>query len=189
MCAADAAILSSLRERVESREEYAGRLRERVVGLGREGRWQPYVDSISCLLGIGPETALLAAAEFDDFGRFRSGRRVRNWIGLAPTEHSSGERGAHGGITKGGPSCLRKSIVEGLSSMPARKTPSKPLRKGQEPAPDALRVARKGNRRLFERYNSLVDAGKGANKAKVATAAEEACWIWRVGLEVQASLA
>lgn len=189
MRAADAAILASLRERVESREDYAGRLRAAVVGLGREERWRPYVDSISCLIGVGPETALLAAAEFDDFERFRSGRRVKNWAGMAPTERSSGEKGAHGGITKGGPSCLRKCIIEGLSSMPTRRTPSKSLRKGQEPAPNALRVARKGNRRLFERYNSLVDAGKGANTAKVATAAEEACWIWRVGLEVQASLA
>ena len=60
---------------------------------------------------------------------------------------------------------------------------------GQAPVGDALRISRKGNRRLFERYNRLVDAGKGANKAKVATASEETCWIWRIGLEVQASLA
>ena len=189
MCAADAAILASLRERVDSRKDYSDRLRSAVIGLGREGRWRPYVDSISCLIGIGPEAALLAAAEFDDFTRFRSGRRVRNWVGMAPTEHSSGEKGTCGGITKGGPSCLRKCIIEGLSSMPLRKTPLKSLRKGQEPEGDALRIARKGNRRLFARYNHLVDSGKGANKAKVATASEEACWIWRVGLEVQASIA
>lgn len=189
MCAADAAILRSLRERVEARRDYADGLRAKVVELGRAERWRPYVDSISCLIGIGPETALLAAAEFDDFARFRSGRRVRNWIGMAPAEHSSGEKGSRGAITKGGPSCLRKCIVEGLSSMPARKTPSKALRKGQAPVGDALRISRKGNRRLFERYNRLVDAGKGANKAKVATASEETCWIWRIGLEVQASLA
>jgi len=159
-----------------------------VVALGREGRWRPYVDSISCLIGVGPETALLAAAEFDDFGRFGSGRRVRNWAGMAPTEHSSADKRSHGGITKGGPACLRRCIIEGMSSMSARKTPSRSLRRGQEPVPSALRVARKGNRRLFARYNGLVEAGKGANKAKVAVAAELACWIWRVGLEVQASL-
>lgn len=189
MCAADAALLSSLRERVGDRKAFADGLRARVLELGGSDRWRPYVDSISCLLGIGPETALLAAAEFDDFGRFRSGRRVRNWLGIAPDEHSSGERSRYGRITKGGPSCLRRCIIEGLASMPSRRTPAKPLRKGQDPVAEALRVARAGNRRLFARYNSLVEAGRGHNKAKVATAAEEACWIWRVGLEVMGSLA
>lgn len=188
LCDADASFLERLIARVDQREAEAENLRRDVLDLGSTERWRPYVDSISCLLGIGPETALLAAAEFDDFSRFRSGRRVRNWIGLAPSEHSSGEKGAHGSVTKGGPSCLRKCLIEGLASMPVRKTPNKSVRKGQDPLPEALRIARKGNRRLFARYNALVGGGKGCNKAKVAVAAEEACWVWRVGLEVQGSL-
>lgn len=185
---ADREFLTALVGRVDQRSSEAFDLRKKVLDLGSTERWRPYVDSVSCLLGIGPETALLASAEFDDFSRFESGRKVRNWIGMVPSEHSSGEKGAHGSITKGGPSCLRKSLIEGLASMHLRKTPNKSLRKGQEPVPEALRVARKGNRRLFSRYNALVDAGKGRNKVKVAVAAEEVCWVWSVGLIVQESL-
>jgi transposase len=187
MCPADAGLLSSLRERVDDRKAYADGLRARVIGLGRQDRWRPYVDSISCLMGVGPETALLAAAEFDDFSRFRSGRRVRNWLGTTPSEHSSGERGSRGGITKGGPTCLRRCLIEGLSSISGRKTATKSLRRGQEPVAEAHRVARQGNRRLLARYRTLADAGKDGNRARVAVASEEACWIWRVGLEVAAA--
>lgn len=104
----DREVLAGLRERVDWHAGYASEARVRVVALGRTERWRPYVDSLSCLLGVGPEAALLAAAEFDDFSRFSSGRRVRNWLGVAPSEHSSGESSSRGRATKGGPACLRR---------------------------------------------------------------------------------
>lgn len=186
---ADSALLADLRRRVDERSSYAAELRARVLELGGADAWRPYVDSISCLLGVGPETALLAAAEFDDFSRFASGRRVRSWLGAVPSEHSSGESQSRGRVTKSGPAALLRALVEGSASISLRKTPNKALRRGQEPVPEALRVARKGNRRLIARYNALADAGKAHNKARVAVVSEEACWIWQVGLSVQASLA
>lgn len=188
LCPGDAALLADLRERVGARAAYAAGLRGRVLALGAEPRWRPYVDSISCLLGIGPETALLAAAEFDDFSRFRSGGRVGGWLGAVPPGRSSGESSSRGPITKAGPAALLRALVEGTAPIALRRTPEKPLRRGQGPVPEAREVARRGNRRLLARYRALAGAGKAPNKARVAVVAEEACWAWQVGLAVQASL-
>ena len=185
---ADALTLSLFRQDVEDWRARVDERRRLVLALCQEDRWKPYVDSISQLTSIGPETALLAAAELGDFRRFRSGRRVRSWMGLTPKEHSSGEKGSRGSITKSGPSCLRKCLVEGLSSFPRRKSAIKRTRKGQEPVPGTRAEAAKANARLMKRRKALEDDGKSNNKIKVALASELAVWIWHIGVTVAESL-
>ena len=180
--------LSLYRQDVEDWRAKVDERRRLVLALCQEDRWKPYVDSISQLTSVGPETALLAAAELGDFRRFRSGRRVRSWMGLTPKEHSSGEKGSRGSITKSGPSCLRKCLVEGLSSFPRRKSAIKRTREGQEPVPGTRAEAAKANARLMRRYRALEDGGKSGNKIKVALASELAVWIWHIGVIVAESL-
>lgn len=186
---ADRALLERLRAVADQRARDAAGLRGEVLKMASLPRWKPYVDSISMLKGVDSLAALLAAAEFDDFSRFTSGRRVSSWLGCVPSNRSSGETEAHGRVTKGGPAALRRLLVEGLSSIPRWKGPGKGPRRGQEPVPAAARVARAGSARMLTRYEALTAAGKPANKAKVAVVNEEIRWIWRIGLEVQLALA
>ena len=186
---ADRSLLERLRGIAEERSRAASELLADVRRMSDEPRWKPYVDSISMLKGVDTLAALLAAAEFDDFTRFTSGRKVSCWLGCIPSNHSSGEDESRGPVTKGGPSCLRRLLVEGLSSIPRWKGPGKKPRKGQEPLPAAARIARAGSARMLKRYDALLAAGKHANKAKVAVVNEEIRWIWRIGLSVQQEIA
>lgn len=186
---ADRALLERLRAVADQRARDAARLRDDVLAACSLPRWKPYVDSISMLKGVDSLAALLAAAEFDDFSRLASGRRVSSWLGCVPSSRPGGETESHGRVTKGGPAALRRLLVEGLSPVPRWKGPRKEPRRGQEPVPAAERVARAGSARMLARHGALTAAGKCANKAKVAVVSEEIRWVWRIGLEARSALA
>lgn len=70
------------------------------------------VGALRCLKSIEAMTALSLVVETGAFSRFDNARTCSSWIGLVPSEHSSGEKVARGGITKAGSSHLRKQLVE-----------------------------------------------------------------------------
>ena len=153
-------------------------------------RWAPYVDALALVKGVDVGTAFLAAAEFGDFSRFPNGRSVSSWLGLTPSESSSGEKVAHGRITKCGNAHLRRALVEGLSAISRFSPRPKAPRRGHEVPPEVAAKARDASTRLQERYRHLVvEAGMNANKAKVACASELARWLWAIGGMVQAGRA
>lgn len=78
---------------VEANMDLADRAKKAVLAEAAKPRWKPYVDAISALKGIDATTAFLAAAEFGDFDRFGSGRKVSAWLGTAPKDNSSGPKG------------------------------------------------------------------------------------------------
>ncbi len=104
------------------------------------------------------------------------------WVGLTPSEHSSGESDRRGAITKAGNKHLRKTLVEAAWHYLTCSGRPKDLARGQAPDPAARRHAAKGVRRLVERREALLARGVHGNKANVATARELACWVWAVGL-------
>ncbi|WP_316242579.1 transposase [Collinsella aerofaciens] len=104
------------------------------------------------------------------------------WVGLTPSEHSSGESDRRGAITKVGNKHLRKTLVEAAWHYLTCSGRPKDLAKGQAPDRGARRHAAKGVRRLVERREALLARGVHGNKANVATARELACWVWAVGL-------
>lgn len=108
--------------------------------------------------------------------------RSAAWVGLTPSEHSSGENDRRGAITKAGNKHLRKTLVEAAWHYLTCSGRPKDLAKGQAPDPAARRHAAKGVRRLVERREALLARGVHGNKANVATARELACWVWAVGL-------
>ena len=111
--------------------------------------------------------------------------RVRSfaaWVGLTPSEHSSGESDRRGAITKAGNKHLRKALVEAAWHYLTCSGRPKDLAKGQAPDRGARRHAAKGVRRPVERREALLARGVHGNKANVATARELACWVWAVGL-------
>ena len=180
------AALESYRDRVGMLSRHDSRLRAMVAAEAEKPRWKPYVDALLRLKGVDVQTAFLAAAEFGDFSRFASGRKVSCWIGAVPSESSSGPRESRGGITKDGNSHLRRSLVEGCCSMASRMRGAKREDPTRPVSPAVERIAVAANDRLFDRYGHLVGEGVHANKARMAVVRELARWIWVIGLQVQA---
>ena len=177
---------AAYRRRVRDALREVGELRKLVRELAAEPEHAPYVEALTCLKGVEAENAMLARAEFGDFSRFESGRKVSCWLGTVPSDGSSGEHDRHGRITKAGNRYLRRALVEGLSGIPAWKSGRKAAPRGADPSPACLSMAARANERLYARYDHLArERHKSANKAKVAVVNELVRWIWAIGLRVQ----
>ena len=119
--------------------------------------------------------------EADGFARFAAASGFAAWVGLVPSEHSSGESQFRGGITKAGNKHLRKLLVEAAWHYKGASRSPKDLAKGQSVDAATRRHANAGVRRLVDRRRALDEAGKQSSVANVAVARELACWCWAVG--------
>lgn len=183
------ATLDAYRRQLDACEEVEKHARELVEAEAASERWKPYVDALKRLKGLDTVSAFLAVAEFGDFSRFKSGKKVSCWVGCVPKDSTSDEKKAHGSITKAGNSHLRRTLVEGCCNIGKRNTARKKLEEGQEVSEAVERMAHKANARLLRRYQHLVgDLGKHPNKARIAVVSELSRWIWVIGLQVQNEL-
>ena len=178
---ADNDVLAYYIDRVRQAMEDKRRLDGLVAAEAAKPRWKERVDSLRCLKGVETATAADLVFEAGEFSRFKNARSFAAWIGLTPSEHSSGESERKGGITKAGNRHLRRSLVEAAWHYLNASPHSKDLAEGQAPDPAARRHAAKGVRRLVGRRASMLERGVHKNKANVATARELACWAWAIG--------
>ena len=141
--------------------------------------------ALMALRGIEFIAATTLLAEIGDLTRFRTPRELMAWLGMVPSEHSTGERIRRGAITKTGNRRARSVLVECAWSYrhPPRVSRDKLAR--LEAAPPAVRdIAWKAQSRLTARYRALRRAGKLDVVAITAVARELAAFIWAVGLAV-----
>ena len=145
----------------------------------------PAVAGLRALRGVDTITAMTVLAELGDLTRFDSPRQLMSFLGLAPSEHSSGSRRRQGAITKTGNGHVRRVLVEAAWSYrhPARKTAH--LRRKAAAAPEAVQaLAWAAQKRLRARHRHLIHAGKVRNQATTAVARELAGFIWAIACEV-----
>ena len=145
----------------------------------------PSATALMALRGIEFIAATTLLAEIGDLTRFRTPRELMAWLGMVPSEHSTGERIRRGAITKTGNRRARSVLVECAWSYrhPPRVSRDKLAR--LEAAPPAVRdIAWKAQSRLTARYRALRRAGKLDVVAITAVARELAAFIWAVGLAV-----
>ena len=161
------------------------RLEKLVEAEASKPRWKKRVDSLRCLKGVDAMAAADIVFEAGEFSRFKNARSFAAWLGLTPSEHSSGESVRQGGITKAGNKHLRRVLVEAAWHYISASPHPKDLAKGQAPDPAARRHAAKGIRRLVKRREEMLGRGVHKNKANVATARELACWCWAIGRMVE----
>ena len=161
--------------------EDKAQLEKLVEAEASKPRWKKRVDSVRCLKGIDVTSAADLVFEAGEFSRFKSARSFAAWLGLTPSEHSSGESVRQGGITKAGNKHLRKLLVEAAWHYKGASRSPKDLAKGQVVDAATRRHANAGVRRLVDRRRSMDDAGKQSSVANVAVARELACWCWAVG--------
>jgi transposase len=159
-------------------EEKIHRLQDKIEEISAEERYAERVSKLRCFKGIDTLTALTFVAEIGDFRRFRKAHEFMSYLGLVPSEHSSGDKRRIGSITKAGNSRLRKLLIE--SGWHYRSyAPSKRLRmrrKGQDSG--IVAYADKAGRRLSKKYNKLQSRGKMSQKIVTAIARELAGFIW-----------
>ena len=161
------------------------RLEKPVEAEASKPRWKKRVDSLRRLKGVDAMTAADIVFEAGEFSRFKNARSFAAWLGLTPSEHSSGESVRQGGITKAGNKHLRRVLVEAAWHYISASPHPKDLARGQAPDPAARRHAAKGIRRLVKRREEMLGRGVHKNKANVATARELACWCWAIGRMVE----
>lgn len=187
MCAQEA--LDCYVSEVRHIEAQKRAIEKRVAQHAGEERWRQRVEALRCLKGIETATAFALVVEAGMFSRFGSARAFSSWLGLVPSEHSSGERVCRGGITKAGNSHLRKLLVEAAWHYTrATKERKRGLYDDAVPARVANHAA-DGVKRLVERREHL---SRGLRKrpvvANVATARELSCWVWALGRMCEGTL-
>jgi transposase len=139
------------------------------------------VARLRCFRGIDDLSALTIAAELGDPRRFATAPRTMAYVGLVPSEHSSGARRARGGITKTGNAHLRRVLVEAAWHYRHHPFVGRALRQRQQGAPAAA-VARAwtAQQRLYRRYQRFAARGKPKQHIVTAVARELTGFLWAV---------
>jgi transposase len=153
-------------------------LDRRIEELALTPRYQPVVDRIACFRGFKTHAAMVLATEIGDFRRFESPRQLMAYLGLVPSEHSSGERRRQGTITKAGNARCRHVLVQAAWCYRRRPTVGASLRRrqaGQDPA--VVTHAWKAQHRLYKVFHRLA-AKKPKQVAATAVARELIGFIW-----------
>jgi transposase len=146
----------------------------------------PVVCALQALRGMALVVAATLIAELGDITRFANPRQLMSYLGLVPSEHSSGGTRRQGGITKAGNGAARRMLIEAAWSyrFPARISRDLLLR--QEGLPKAIRdVAWKAQERLCRRYRKLSQAGKLPTVVTAAIARELSGFVWSIAQLVQ----
>ncbi|MCP3870014.1 MAG: IS110 family transposase [Gammaproteobacteria bacterium] len=141
----------------------------------------PIVDSLVALRGIDKIAAMVLLAELGDISRFASPKQLMAYLGLVPSEHSSGGRRRQGAITLTGNGHARRMLVESAWSYRFQARQTMHLkRKAKNASAEAKAIAWRAQTRLCGRYRTLTQAGKNTKLVCVAIARELVGFIWDI---------
>jgi len=161
------------------------RLTEQIRELSGLSRLSELIKSLQSMRGVSLIVAATLASELGDLSRFERPSQLMAYLGLIPSEHSSGDKQRKGSITKTGNSHVRKALVEAAQAyrLPARK--SRAIQKRQEGVSEKIcDISWKAQYRLCGRYKKLTGRGKNTNLVKTAVARELAGFAWAIAQEL-----
>ena len=160
-----------------------GGLEQALAELAEQSAWAESIGRLRCLRGIDTLSAVGLQAEIGDFHRFGHPRQLAAFLGLVPSEDSTGERRRQGSITKAGSKHARRLLVEAAWHYRQRPRVSADLerrQRGQDPR--AVDCAWRCQRRLYQRWQRLDgERGKRRTVCAVATARELSTFCWELG--------
>ena len=169
--------LRTVTEQHERLERLERELHEQV----KSWRLYPVVEAVQALRGVELTGAIILLAELGDLTRFDHPRPLMNYLGLTPSEYTTGERRRQGGITKAGNTHARRALVEGAWAYRYPAKVSRHLQLGLEKLPAEVQaISWKAQVRLCKRYRQLTARGKHANEVVVAIAREMAAFAWAI---------
>lgn len=176
-------------------EEYVATVKEagrRLKGLEGHMRealnsWSlaPVAEALMALRGVSLVTAMGVLAELGDLTRFDSPQELMAYLGLIPSEHSSGSTRRQGGITRTGNGHVRRLLVESAWNYRFMARKSRTIeRRAEKSSYRVQAIAWQAQKRLCGRYRHLIEAGKAKNQAVTAVARELAGFMWAIAYEV-----
>jgi transposase len=170
---------------VSEHQERLQRVAEELQTQVQTWRWVPVVEAIQALRGVQFIAAVTLIAELGDLSRFENPRQLMSYLGLIPSEHTTGERRRQGGITKTGNSHARRALIEGAWAYRYPAKVSRHLQLRLEKVPKVIQdISWKAQVRLCKRYRRLIARGKHANQVVVAIAREMAAFVWAIARTV-----
>jgi len=176
-------LMNSISEAGERLERFDTEIARQVAGW----RWEPVVKALMSLRGVALLNAATLVAELGDLHRFTRSEQLMGYLGLVPSEESTGDERQQGGITKMGNGYARRALVEAAHHYraPARLTPH--LQKRQEGLPKGVTdVAWEAQRRLHHRYKHLSGVGRKKMPVVIAAVARELSgFVWAIARQVQ----
>lgn len=160
-----------------------GELERRIEGLIPTSPWASEVGRLRCLRGVDTLTAVGLCAEIGDFARFAKAGQLMSYLGLVPSEHSSGESRRLGQITKSGSRHARRLLVEAAWHYRNPPRVGREIERRQQGQPAAaVAVAWSAQRRLHRTYSRMRKRNKRATVTTVAVARELAGFCWAIAL-------
>ena len=173
--------LHTITERISRLERLDNELTHHV----HQWRYYPVVKAIQAMRGVRLLVATGVVAELGDLSRFDHPRKLMSYLGLVPSEHSSGGKRHIGAITKCGNGRARRRLVEGAHTYRYAANISSDMQKRQEGLPkDIIDIAWKAQLRLCKRYKKMIAKGKHYNLVVTAIAREMIAYIWAIAKEV-----
>ncbi len=177
--------LQEYRDTIEEAERRLQRLTEQLRTLVPTWRWATVVDALQALRGVSFVTAAGLVTEIGDVRRFEHPRDLMAYLGLVPSEHSSGPTVRRGAITKAGNSHARRLLAEAAWAHQGVPRIGRHHGYRQEGLPKVVcDLAWKAQLRLTGRFKRLVARGKAKPKVATAIARELAGFIWAIAHEV-----
>lgn len=174
--------LDTVNECSERIERITGQIRSQVPDWSRA----PFVKAYQALRGVSLIVATTVVAEIGDMSRFKNPKELMAYLGLVPSEHSSGKTIRRGPITKTGNSHVRRVLVEAAWTYKVRPQKSQTILKRQQGLPKSIcDISWKAQMRLSTRYWRLLARGKSRQTVITAIARELSAFIWAIDREVQ----
>jgi transposase len=162
------------------------RLTDQIRQLVAQWRMAPVVKALQALRGVSLIVAATTVAEIGDLNRFENPAELMSYLGLVPSEHSSGEKTRRGSITKSGNGHVRRVLTEAAWAyrLPARV--GRGLLKRQEKLPEKVcDISWKAQVRLCSRYRQLWAKGKPRQVVVTAIARELCAFMWAIAREIE----
>jgi transposase len=161
------------------------RLEEQLVAIVPNWSMAPEVEAYQAMRGVSFMVAVTFVAEIGDVRRFDNPRQLMGFLGLVPSERSTGETIRRAGLTLAGNRRARRVLIEGAWGYRHPARVSEALRSRIAKLPKVVReIAWKAQVRLCARYRRLIAAGKKAQVVIAAIAREMAAFLWAIGRQV-----
>ena len=172
---------------VEDAMERVARLTADIQELVEQSAQAPLIVALQALRGIQVLSATVIAAEFGDLRRFDSAGQMMAFVGLVPSEHSTGSRTRRGSITRTGNRRVRRILIEAAWHYLRPPQMSRAIRERNAKVSEQVRqIAWKAQKRLHRKFRHLAyDKGKPSQVAVTAVARELVGFVWAIGQQEQ----
>jgi len=158
-----------------------GELERQITALIPSSPWAREVARLRCLRGIDTLTAIGLCVEIGDFRRFAKAGQLMSYLGLVPSEHSSGESRQLGSITKSGSRHGRRLLVEAAWHYRNQPRVGREIERRQQGQPAAaIAISWSAQRRLHRTWSAMRRRNKRSTVTTVAVARELAGFCWAV---------